>query len=185
MVSKKLKLLVALCTFVSAGAFAQTESGNSGYMSGGYSIYDSTVIPNKRMGQQNEFWNNSYAFPAKPRNMWEIGVSTGLFNVSGDVPTKVFTAPNYAFHIRKAFGYVFSLRLQYLGGKGDGLNWKAAQNFYKNPAYSTQVIMHLTAPIPVLSLIQIHNATRSTVETWFITATEQKLKTFLSRELLR
>jgi hypothetical protein len=135
MVSKKLKLLFTLCMLVSAFSFAQTSGGGS-YMNGGYSIYDSSVIPTKRMGQQNEFWNNATSFPAKPRNMWEIGVSTGLFTVSGDVASVPLTAPNFSIHVRKSFGYIFSLRLQYLNAVGKGLNWQAAENFYNNVAFS-------------------------------------------------
>jgi OmpA-OmpF porin, OOP family len=136
MASKKLKLLFTLCMFVSAFSFAQTGGSNSGYMGGGYSIYDSSVIPNKRMGQQNEFWNNSTSFPAKPRNMWEIGVSTGIATVSGDVPSVVFTAPNFGVHVRKSFGYIFSLRAEYVNLVTKGLQWKAAENFAKNSAWS-------------------------------------------------
>ena len=136
MVSKKLKLLFTLCLIVSAGAFAQTETANGGYMTGGYSIYDSSVIASKNMGQQNEFWNNSYAYPAKPRNMWEFGASIGLLNVSGDVPTKALTAPNFAVHVRKALGYLFSLRLQYLYGDAEGFNWKSAVNYGKNTPWT-------------------------------------------------
>ena len=29
-------------------------------------IADSSAIPAKQMKQQNEFWNNTYSFPAKP-----------------------------------------------------------------------------------------------------------------------
>src|ERR1700733_1441511 len=130
MVSKKLKLLFTLSLLVSAGAFAQSGSSNNGYMSGGYSIQDSSVIPSKRMGQQNEFWNNSYAFPAKPRNMWEVGVTYGLMNISSDVSTRLFSAPAFGVHIRKAFGYIFSLRLEYVNGQPTGMNWKASENFY-------------------------------------------------------
>jgi hypothetical protein len=136
MASKKLKLLFTLCMFVSAFSFAQTGGSNSGYMGGGYSIYDSSVIPNKRMGQQNEFWNNSTSFPAKPRNMWEIGVSTGIFTVSGDVPSVVFTAPNFGVHVRKSFGYIFSLRAEYINTVAKGLQWKISNNFAKNIAWS-------------------------------------------------
>ncbi len=137
MASKKLKLLFTLCMFVSAFSFAQTGGSNSGYMGGGYNIYDSSVIPNKRMGQQNEFWNNSTSFPAKPRNMWEIGVSTGIFTVSGDVPSVPLTAFNFGVHVRKSFGYIFSLRAQYINTVAKGLQWKIAENFAKNRAWST------------------------------------------------
>ena len=121
---------------VSALTFAQGVTPNSTYMGGGYSIYDSAVIPTKRMGQQNEFWNHATAFPAKPRNMWEVGVSTGIFTVSGDVSPTVFTAPNFSAHVRKSFGYVFSLRLQYIQTVAKGMNWKAAENYFKNEAWS-------------------------------------------------
>ena len=82
MASKKYKLLLGLITLMSTATFAQ-ELGRLGY-----SVYDSSVIPAKRMPQQNEFWNSTYNFPAKPRNMWEIGASVGAMTVSGDVPAK-------------------------------------------------------------------------------------------------
>lgn len=118
---------------VSAGAFAQTE-GNNGYMNGGYSIYDSSVISNKKMGQQNEFWNNSYSFPAKPRNMLEIGVSVGVAQVAGDVSTRAFTAPNFGITVRKALGYLFSLRAEYVNLDMRGQSWKASSGYFKNTA---------------------------------------------------
>ena len=128
MVSKKYKIVLGvLFLFLSTGLSAQV---------GGFgSVYDSSVIPAKRLPQQNEFWNGSYNFPAKPRNMWEIGVSAGMFSVSGDVTAKIPTL-GFAAHVRKAFGYVFSLRLQYLNGTGKGLNWLASENYGKNPAWN-------------------------------------------------
>jgi opacity protein-like surface antigen len=135
MTSKKITLLFTLFVLMSAMTFAQGVTPSSAYMGGGYSIYDSAVIPTKRMGQQNEFWNHATAFPSKPRNMWEVGVSTGIFTVSGDVSSTVFTAPNFSAHVRKSFGYVFSLRLQYINTVGKGMNWKVAENFQKNPAW--------------------------------------------------
>jgi hypothetical protein len=128
MISKKYKLLLGIL-LLSTGAFAQV--GGRG------SVYDSSVIPAKRMAQQNEFWNSTYNFPAKPRNMWEIGVSGGMFSVSGDVTAKLPTL-GFAAHVRKAFGYVFSLRLQYLNGTGKGMNWLASQNYGKNIAWSNK-----------------------------------------------
>ena len=131
MVSKKYKILVGvLFLFLSASVSAQV--GGAG------SVYDSSVIPAKRLPQQNEFWNGSYNFPAKPRNMWEIGISGGLFTVSGDVAAKLPTI-GFSAHVRKAFGYVFSLRLQYLNGTGKGLNWLVSENYGKNPAWNTNL----------------------------------------------
>ncbi|MFZ1785584.1 MAG: hypothetical protein WAU23_10315 [Ferruginibacter sp.] len=91
------------------------------------------------MNQQNQFWDGSYNFPAKPRNMWEIGASIGLFHVSSDVSVVPFVFPSFEAHIRKAFGYVFSVRLQYLNAKGQGLNYNIAQNFLKNPAWNLNI----------------------------------------------
>ena len=135
MVSKKIKLFTAICLIVSAGAFAQTGTGNTGYMNGGYNIYDSSVIPNKKMGQQNEFWNNSYSFPAKPRNMVEFGLSLGVAQVSGDVSTRPFTFPNFGATIRKSLGYLFSIRAEYINTEMKGQNWKASSAFSNNPAW--------------------------------------------------
>lgn len=132
MIIKNYKFFLGLfLLFITAGVTAQV--GGAG------SVYDSSVITSKRMTQQNEFWNGTYNFPAKPRNMWEIGASIGMFTISSDVSVRPFTFPNFEAHIRKAFGYVFSLRLQYLNGSGEGLNYNMAQNFLKNPAYNTNL----------------------------------------------
>jgi hypothetical protein len=128
MASKKFKLLLTGFLMVLAtGSFAQSQ--------GGYDVYDSTVITKKGKPQQNEFWNNSYSFPAKPRNQWEIGVSAGSFNVFGDVDSR-FPSLGFSAQLRKAFGYVFSMRLQYLNGTGTGMNWRASENFNKNTAWN-------------------------------------------------
>ena len=127
MASKKFKILLTVCLLLSVGAFAQTT--------GGYDVYDSTVVTKKGMAQQNEFWNNTYSFPAKPRNMLEVGISGGLPTVSGDVTARI---PSFGFaaHVRKAFGYVFSLRLQYLYGNAKGLAFNASENYSRNPAWN-------------------------------------------------
>lgn len=129
MSSKKFKLLLmGFFSLLSFGAFAQD--------SGTYSIYDSSVISSKGRAQQNEFMNNAYDFPAKPRNEWEIGVSGGLFTISSDVSAKIPTFGG-AVHVRKALGYIFSMRLQYLYGAAKGLNWKPSLGYSNNPVWSS------------------------------------------------
>ena len=130
MASKKYKLLIGFITLMTTATFAQTPAGSGS----GYSIYDSSVISPKNMPQQNEFWNNTYNFPAKPRNMWEVGVSVGALTISSDVPAK-FPTLGFGVHVRKAFGYIFSLRLEYVNGDAKGLNWQPANNYLKNPAW--------------------------------------------------
>ena len=68
MESKKLPLLVQLFLL---GLFSLI-SFTSAAQSGTYDVYDSSVISPKKMAQQNEFWNNTYSFPAKPRNQLEF-----------------------------------------------------------------------------------------------------------------
>ncbi|HEY5407416.1 MAG TPA: hypothetical protein VIJ92_10015 [Ginsengibacter sp.] len=128
MASKKYKLLLmGILSLMSFGVFAQDT--------GVYNIYDSSVISPKGQAQQNEFMNNTYDFPAKPRNEVEVGISGGMFSVSGDVAAKLPT-PGVSIHIRKALGYVFSLRLQYEYGVGKGLNWKPSIGYKNDPAWS-------------------------------------------------
>ena len=135
MQSKKYTLLLAMFFLTLGTAFAQKSTS-------GYDVYDSTVITRKGQPQQNEFWNNTYNFPSKPRNMWEVGLSGGLFNVSGDVPSVIPTF-GFAAHVRKSLGYVFSLRMQYLYGTAKGLNWNASENYAKN----TPISQYYSAPI--------------------------------------
>jgi outer membrane protein OmpA-like peptidoglycan-associated protein len=129
MASKKYSFIAgALCLLASAG-FAQTTSPSGS----GYDVADSSVVPSRRMPQQQEFMQGTYNFPAKPRSMWEIGIKAGSFAVSGDIPAKL---PGFGggLHIRKAIGYVFSLRLQYMYAIAKGLNWNASTNFGNNTA---------------------------------------------------
>ncbi|HYO23184.1 MAG TPA: hypothetical protein VER36_12330, partial [Flavisolibacter sp.] len=131
MASKKYSFLAgALCLLASAG-FAQTTSPSGS----GYDVADSSVVPSRRMPQQQEFMQGTYNFPAKPRSMWEIGVKGGLFAVSGDVSSRPFS-PAFGVHVRKALGYLFSLRLEYMYGIGKGLNWNASGNFVNNTAWT-------------------------------------------------
>ena len=132
MVSKNYRFLLGIL-FLALTASVNAQVGGAG------SVYDSSVVPKKRMNQQNQFWEGSYNFPAKPRNMWEIGASLGMFTISSDVSVRPFTFPNFEAHIRKAFGYVFSLRVQYLNAKGEGLNYLSSENFLKNPAWNKNI----------------------------------------------
>ena len=134
MASKKYSFLAgALCLLASSG-FAQTTTTSGS----GYDVADSSVVPSRRLPQQQEFMQGTYNFPAKPRSMWEIGIKGGLFGVSGDVSSKV-VSPGFGAHIRKAIGYVFSLRLQYMYGIGKGMNWTPSSNFGNNPAWGANL----------------------------------------------
>src|SRR5215203_1982067 len=103
-----------LCLFGSA-TFAQ-QGGSD------YNVQDSSVVPSKRLPQHTEFMANNYAFPAKPRNQWELGLKVGAFSIAGDVRS-VFPGIGAGVHVRKALGYIFSLRGDLGMGITKGLNY--------------------------------------------------------------
>jgi outer membrane protein OmpA-like peptidoglycan-associated protein len=125
MASKKYLLLLAVIIFTTINSFSQVKIGT---------YYDSTQIPKKRMAQHTEFLNGTYNFPAKPRNQWEIGIKAGLFQISGDIPAK-FLSPGFGIHVRKAFGYIFSMRLEYIYGIAKGYHFRQTGNYAKNDAW--------------------------------------------------
>ena len=127
MVSKKYTLLTGIFCLLASYGFSQ-RVGSS------YDVKDSSLVPSKSMAQHSEFLNGTYNFPAKPRNQWELGIKVGSFNVSGDIPSQL-TFPSAGLHIRKAFGYIFSMRMEYMYGRGKGRTFNPADNFGKNTAY--------------------------------------------------
>lgn len=151
MVNKKYLLLAGLCSaFLGQPAYAQ-ESGSSTsaqwssrdmtYRGQSYDVMDSSFYPNSRLDQYRRYMNHQEAFPPKPRNMWEVGVGGGLFNVLGDVPTLwLWNKGGYGFHahVRKAWGYVMSTRLQYNYGIAKGLDHDLASPVYvqREPAWN-------------------------------------------------
>jgi outer membrane protein OmpA-like peptidoglycan-associated protein len=124
MASKKLTLFIGLlCLFLS---YAKAQDVGSSY-----DIRDSSLIPTKRLAQHNEFLNNAYPFPAKPRNEWEIGVkggyTSGFTSVTNWGPTGGF-----GIHVRKALGYMFSIRAEYDWIRLRGLNYQYSQSYGRN-----------------------------------------------------
>jgi outer membrane protein OmpA-like peptidoglycan-associated protein len=140
MASKKYLLLLVVILFTTINSFSQVKIGT---------YYDSSQIPQKRMPQHTEFLNGTYNFPAKPRNQWEIGIKAGLFQIAGDIPAKFFS-PGFGIHVRKAFGYIFSMRLEYMYGIGKGYAFRSAENFGKNPAWSAYFAPYRTPAGPVI-----------------------------------
>jgi len=162
MVNKKYILLAGVCSALALQpAFAQESSQASWsgrdmtYRGQSYDALDTTYIPAGRMEQQRQYLNHQYAFPAKPRNMWELGVSVGTVNIFSDVTSKgpwnapkFMNAMGFGASIRKALGYAVSMRLQYNFQNASGFDtraraasveapWNAAQG--SNPAYSGNI----------------------------------------------
>ncbi len=97
---------------------------------------DSSYYQAKKLPQYNEFMNNLYAFPPKPRNMLEVGVKVGAPSILGDVPAK-FPTFGFGVHVRKSLGYTLSLRAEYINGTATGQGWQAASNYMKNSAWAS------------------------------------------------
>lgn len=147
MASKKYLFFIGILCLFASDSFAQVGTN--------YNVLDSSLYSAKNLPQHNEFMNNAYPFPAKPRNQWEIGIKGGAFTINGDVPA-VFPTGGFGAHIRKALGYVFSLRLEYLYGIGKGLNWKprsaGLSDPFKNRNYTGIVYDNYKTKVQDLSL---------------------------------
>jgi hypothetical protein len=128
MSSRSYLILAALVCLFHTGALAQEEGR-------GYDPTDSSVVPSKRLPQHTEFMANNYAFPAKPRNQWELGLKVGAFSIAGDVRS-VYPGFGAGLHVRKAMGYVFSLRGDLGWGVAKGLNYTRSFSYISNSAWS-------------------------------------------------
>lgn len=89
--------------------------------------------------QQQAYKKNEYFFPAKPKDMWELGINFGSAFVSGDVkpyvqPKGIIQNIGAGFTVRKAIGYFASLRLGYNFMMTTGRNWEPDANLQFNPA---------------------------------------------------
>lgn len=148
MINKKYVLLAGVLAAIAVQpAFAQESSSTSTngwsgrdmtYRGYNYDYMDTAYVPKYRMKQQSKFLANQYAFPAKPRNMWEVGAKFGLYNISGDVPSLMLWnggSWGAGAHVRKSLGYVFSTRLDYTYGIAKGLGWKPSQGYETNTAW--------------------------------------------------
>ena len=70
----------------------------------------------------HEAWKSGrYAFPGKPRDMWQVGLGLGSFFVSGDVKPQFGWGSS--LFARKSLGYVSSIRAEYFFGQASGQNF--------------------------------------------------------------
>jgi outer membrane protein OmpA-like peptidoglycan-associated protein len=128
MAMRKYGALIGLLCLLATGLTAQEPESS-------YDPTDSSVIPSKRLPQHTEFMANNYAFPAKPRNQWEVGLKVGAFSIAGDVRS-VFPGFGAGLHVRKALGYVFSFRGDLGFGATKGLNYTKSTGYRRNPAWA-------------------------------------------------
>ena len=113
MASKKyISLFAAMFVLFQSIGLAQTSTD------WGWDWKDSSKVPTKRIPQYNEFLNNQYPYPAKPRDQWELGLSAGSSFILGD---RAILAGGYnggivgGISLRKSISHVFSIRGAYNG----------------------------------------------------------------------
>ena len=111
MASNKYILMLGLISLFSSAAMAQQSDA-------GYDWRDSSKIATRNLPQQSEFLNNQYPYPAKPKNMWELGFAGGNNMVIGNIRSKADVGG--AITLRKAISHTFSLRAGYFGGYAQG-----------------------------------------------------------------
>lgn len=110
MASKKSLLAAALIVLIQSIGLAQTNWG--------WDWKDTSKIAVKNLPQHNEFLNNQYPYPAKPRNQWELGFGAGPSFIIGDVKSKVGFGGTIS--LRKAINHTFSYRFNYTGMLNSG-----------------------------------------------------------------
>ena len=100
MATKKYLLLLATA-FITLQNFAQSSDVPSIWK-------DSSKISSKNKAQFGEFSRNAYIYPARPKDMWEIGFGVGVTTLSGDLENT--PGIGLTLSARKSLGHVFSLR---------------------------------------------------------------------------
>src|SRR6187551_1354260 len=111
MVSKKLKLLLALVGLMQIASYAQDNTVSTSSTDANW-VYDSSKVSKKNRNQYNEFTNYQTPYPAKPRDMWELSLSGGNAIIIGDRPMFNGYTGGFAGGIagRFALSHVFSVR---------------------------------------------------------------------------
>jgi OmpA-OmpF porin, OOP family len=115
MAIKKYTLLVAVLVMLQIAGNAQTKTD------WGWDWKDSSKVPTKSVPQYNEFLNNQFPYPVKPKNQWELGVSVGFSQVGGDLTSKLGLGASIS--ARKSLSHVFSLRPILTINRATGSGW--------------------------------------------------------------
>ena len=110
---KTMRYLILLMTLLVSQYCLQAQTTTTTTTELGREWSDTAKIPASGMAQHTEFLNNQQPYPAKPRNMWELGIGVGPAFIFGDVASKIGVGGNLT--LRKAISHVFSLRAGYTG----------------------------------------------------------------------
>lgn len=117
MASKKYLFLAALFGLLAMSTTSFGQETTS--LTGSHDYLDTAYVPASKAAQQQSFLNNQSIYPAKPRNMWELGVHGGYYKIFGDLASQ----PGFGagLSLRKALGYTFSIRAEAMYGQAKGI----------------------------------------------------------------
>jgi OmpA-OmpF porin, OOP family len=172
MASKKYLFLTGLFSLlVVSNVFGQSSTTSTS--GGSYDYLDTAFIPASHQAQERSFLNNQSIYPAKPRDMWELGVNGGYYEILSAIPSQ----PGYGLGVslRKSLGYVFSVRGEFNYGEAKGLDYRlstwptantssayngypsmAGQNFVRN--YKSNTYAFSVDVLASLNNIMFHSA---------------------------
>lgn len=129
MASKKYMLVLALIVLIQSVGLAQTDWG--------WDWKDTSKIAVQHLPQHNEFLNNQFPYPARPRDQWELGFGAGYAQVTGDVKSKAGFGATVT--LRKALTHTFSVRAGLTGllmsGAPNAYGIATGQVAYKNQTH--------------------------------------------------
>ena len=131
MVIKKYAVMMGLL-FAALNVFAQDSS--KAMMNDAKSYWDdSSKVSVKNMAQYNEFRNNQYPYPAKPRDMWQLGLTGGVLVPLFDVPNAQFPGWHAGVNLRKSLGYLVSVKFGAEYGETKGYEYRPGANINNLP----------------------------------------------------
>jgi len=144
MASKKFILMAALIVFIQTISMAQTDWG--------WDWKDSSKVPTKSLPQYNEFLNNQFPYPPKPRNKWELGLNAGYSFITN---SEVRAGAGYGggFSLRKAINHNWSFRFGATFTLNYGQGSKAVAGPGNGPwaAYTTTYMPNYRASVGMAS----------------------------------
>jgi len=133
MVSKKyFSLMVVLLVLTQTVSFGQSTNLSTDW---GWNWLDSSKIAPAKMPQYNAFASNEFPYPAKPRDMWELGIGLGTVALSNSWGNDFGFAGTLT--LRKAINHTFSVRpyISYFSNSGGGMDDAHNQINYKNNSF--------------------------------------------------
>jgi len=118
------KILIALAfLFISAGVCGQDASSDSEIASQNDTWITPVITDEMTINpEQSRQWKQGQSkFPARPKNMWELGIHAGHFFIDGDVDRKIPGGFGTGLSFRKAVNYIVSMRFDFFYGNAKGL----------------------------------------------------------------